>query len=53
MDFKLNFARACGLAMVGALTLGGASVLAKDDPAVADQVMALARAQWAAVPSAA
>ena len=48
MKFQSNFARACGLAVVGALTLGGASVLAKDDPGVADQVMALARAQWAA-----
>jgi ketosteroid isomerase-like protein len=48
MAFKTNFARSCGLAVAGALALGGASVLAKDDPGVADQVIALARAQWAA-----
>ena len=41
-------ARICGLAIVGALALAGAPALAKDDPKVADEVMALARAQWAA-----
>ena len=48
MKISINNARACGLAVVGALALAGAPALAKDDPKVADEVIALARAQWAA-----
>jgi ketosteroid isomerase-like protein len=48
MTRTLTFARICGLSMIGALALGGAAAYAKDDPRVADEVIGLARAQWAA-----
>ncbi len=48
MTFPMNIARVCGLALVGAAMLAATPVLAKDDPKVADEVMALARAQWSA-----
>jgi ketosteroid isomerase-like protein len=41
-----NVLRTCGMAL--ALALASAPVLAKDDPKAADEVIALARAQWAA-----
>lgn len=40
--------RGCGLAFVCATALASAPLFAKEDPKVADEVMALARAQWAA-----
>lgn len=48
MNISMKTTRACGLVLLGALTFAGAPALAKDDPKVADEVMALARAQWAA-----
>ena len=48
MTFPTNIARTCGLAFIGAVALAGAPALAKDDSKIADEVMALARAQWSA-----
>ena len=48
MIFPMHTARVCGLALVGAIALAGTPALAKDDSKIADEVMAMARAQWAA-----
>lgn len=42
------FTRLGGFTAICAFALAGTAALAKDDPKVADEVMAMARAQWAA-----
>jgi len=48
MTISMKTARVFGLTVAGALALTAAPALAKDDPKVAAEVIALARAQWAA-----
>lgn len=48
MPSNARLTRFGGLAVASALALAGVSATAKDDPAVAASVIALAKAQWAA-----
>lgn len=48
MSHSMQLARCCGLSVIGAIALAGAPAFAKEDSKVAEEVMALARAQWAA-----
>ena len=48
MTYANKLIHACGFAAAAGLAFVSLPVLAKDDPKVADEVIALARAQWAA-----
>lgn len=48
MAYPIHIARVCGLAVIGIVALASAPLLAKEDAKIADEVMALARSQWAA-----
>ena len=47
MTYLTNWTRGAAVGTIGLLLMAGAPAFAADNPQVADEVMALARAQWA------
>ena len=48
MAYPIYIVRSCMLALVGTVAIATAPLMAKEDAKIADEVMALARSQWAA-----